>query len=112
MASNKTLYVSKAESYLKTNLHKGINDWCLTDENVFDVAASAQQVFEKELLKAILPYRNKSKNLIFTGGCAYNILATKTLSEYFNVKQVLNPGDSSSSIGSVAAYLKTKIKEK
>jgi carbamoyltransferase len=112
MASNKKLFVTKVESYLKTNLHKGIDDWCLKDENVFDVASSVQHVFEEQLLKAILPYRNKSKNLIFTGGCAYNLLANKTLTKYFNVKQILNPGDSSSSIGSVAVYLKSKIKEK
>ena len=110
-ASNKKIYATKIKSYLKKNIHKGIDDWCLKDENVFDIASSAQHVFEEELLKAILPYKNMSNNLIFTGGCAHNVLANKTLSKYFNVRQVLNPGDSSSSIGAIGAYLKTKIKE-
>jgi carbamoyltransferase len=111
-ASKSIKYVPKVETYLKVNLHKGIRDWSLQDENVFEVASATQEVFERELLKAILPYQNKSKNLLFTGGCAYNILANKTLSKYFNMKQISNPGDSSSSIGCVASFLKQKIKEK
>jgi predicted NodU family carbamoyl transferase len=104
-------FIEYIKNYLKRNIHKGIDDWCLKNEDVFDIASSVQHVFEEELLEAILPYKNMSNNLIFTGGCAHNVLANKTLSKYFNVRQVLNPGDSSSSIGAIGAYLKTKIKE-
>lgn len=91
----------KIKSRLNENNHKGITDWIGSDSNLpFNV----QKVFEDEIEKHMTPF--KDRKILFAGGCAYN----KKLVDKLNLEVVINPGDSSSSIGAVAAYIKQKLK--
>jgi carbamoyltransferase len=106
---NASKYYGDVKQYLKYNLHKGIRNWNF-DGVKEDLASSVQLIFEEELIDAISPFINKSENFIFTGGCAYNSVASEKLNKLFkNNYKIKFPGDSGSSIGAVAAHLKCKL---
>lgn len=106
---NAKLYERFVRPYLKKNLHKGIKDWSFWGD-VRDLAASVQKVFEDELIDVVEKYKHTSKNIVIMGGCAYNSFAVEKINEKFAKNhKVKFPGDSSSSIGAVAAFLKQKI---
>jgi carbamoyltransferase len=108
-AGNPKLYHDQVKKYLKNNLHKGIKNWHFNGKKE-DLAASVQLIFEEELIKTVEPFRPLSDNFIFTGGCAYNNLAHQKLNSLFKHSYKLKfPGDSSSSVGAVAAHIKNKI---
>lgn len=93
------------------NFHKGCRRF-FPDADEFDLAASAQVVYEEELIKLLKLTRSLTgeKNLILMGGCALNCLANRHTHDYFkNVWIMPNPGDAGSSIGAIAAAEKQKL---
>ena len=107
-------YLDKVEHYFPTinsqkyNFHKGIYDWNqeITEEDKFDIAASAQMVYERRLLEFMKYAKEKTgkKNLVFMGGCALNASANTLLWNLFDMIWIMpNPGDAGSSLGAAAA---------
>jgi len=100
---------------IKQNLHRGCKDWRLdltTEQDMFDIAAATQMVYE-DILRYTLKkaaQKSSSKNLVLMGGCALNCSANHLAYEYFdNVWIMPNPGDAGSSIGAVLAHKKRHI---
>lgn len=102
----------------KRNLHLGCMDWLqhdiLTEQDTFDLAASAQVIVEEYLLgtakwmAANLP----SKNLVLSGGVALNCVANSKIAELklFNDIWIMpNPGDAGSSLGAAAYWKKEQL---
>lgn len=106
----------KSPTYLKYNLHKGINNWDFKIKNSkdkFDIAAAVQRVFEEQMnfimFKAI--ELTESNNLVFMGGCAYNQLySQKLIKIWHRIYDFPYPGDSGSSVGAVLSYTKMHTK--
>jgi carbamoyltransferase len=92
---------------LYRNNHKGIGNYLPGAKDV-DLAASAQALYEKELLK-IIDENCKHKNLVFMGGCALNCLANSKI-ENKNIWIMPNPGDAGSSLGAAALAIRRKLK--
>ena len=109
---------------VKRNLHMGCLDWMadkiITDQDKYDLAASAQQVVEDYMLASAwwiasnLPF----KNLVISGGVALNCVANEKIAamakygkKIFNSVWIMpNPGDAGSSLGAVATSLGRKLK--
>ena len=92
---------------LKRNVHRGIGDWP-EQADVFDLAASIQQVTEDYLLRLVQMARQMvpSRNLVLMGGVALNCVANSkiaTCGAYDNLWIMPNPGDAGSSLGAIAA---------
>ena len=82
--------------------------WSLYDERPKKV----QQRFEKDMTSLIQKWKIK-KNLLFTGGCAQNVLYnSKLLSSFKNLFCDPFNGDFGLSLGAANFYLKNKIKNK
>lgn len=107
-------YYKKVNSYFpkhdsqKYNFIKGIIDWGqpITEQDKFDIAASAQKVFEQRLIEFMKMAINLTgcHDLVFMGGCALNASANTLLWDLFaNVWIMPNPGDAGSSLGAAAA---------
>jgi carbamoyltransferase len=96
------LHYNEIQKFLYKNLHKGVEFECPLDKNI---PASVQRVFVDKIKEIIKPFSHLSNNLIMSGGCAYNKLCVNEI----NANVTINPGDSSSSIGAVAAFIKQKI---
>lgn len=90
---------------LYTNLHRGYIGPKLQG-SIYDVAAGAQALLEKEIISIMKRARKYSSNLCYGGGVALNCVAnTKVHSMFDNVWIFPNPGDAGSSLGAAAAYL-------
>lgn len=93
----------------KSNLHCGCKEWrpdLVSKQDMFDIAAATQAVYETLLIKIIekAKHLTNSKNLVFTGGCALNCMANPVLFKFFeNVWIMPAPGDNGSAIGTVLA---------
>lgn len=99
----------EVKSFLDRNLHKGISE--KIDGKREDIAASVQKIFEEELVNFVFDCQKLSNNLIFVGGCAYNLAVVEKLKEKFETVSVLNnPGDFNSSVGAVGCFLKEKMR--
>jgi carbamoyltransferase len=109
-----TKYYSKVDSYFpsynqqKYNFHKGITDWgiAISDQDRFDIAASAQIVYEQRLNEFMRMAKQITgkENLVFMGGCALNSSANTLLWKIFKDIWIMpNPGDAGSSLGAAAA---------
>ena len=100
---------------IKHNLHRGCKWWrpdLTTEQDMFDIAAATQKVYEYLLLNTLLwASRNcPSKNLVLMGGCALNCSANHLAYRYFdNVWIMPNPGDAGSAIGAVLAHKKQTL---
>jgi len=94
---------------LHRNNHKGIGNYLPNARNE-DLAASAQALYEQELLKIINKYC-KHPNLVFMGGCALNCSANSKIQDK-NIWIMPNPGDAGSSLGAAALALGKKLKWK
>lgn len=94
---------------LEWNNHKGIGNYLPNARNE-DLAASAQALYERELLNIINKYC-KHPNLIFMGGCALNCSANSKIKNK-NIWIMPNPGDAGSSLGAAALALGKKLKWK
>ncbi|MDA7470774.1 carbamoyltransferase [Candidatus Pelagibacter ubique] len=70
-----------------------------------DLAASAQKLFEEIIFDLLKKYKNISKNLILSGGCAMNSVANGHLVKkdiFENIFIPYAPGDGGGSIGAAA----------
>ena len=94
---------------LYRNNHKGIGSYKPGAQNV-DLAASAQALYERELLK-IINKHCKHKNLVLMGGCALNCSANSKI-QGKNIWIMPNPGDAGSSLGAAALALGKKLRWK
>jgi carbamoyltransferase len=108
-------YSCQGEIGFRHNLHRGCKWWkpeLTTEQDMFDIAAATQQVYEV-LLSDILRYWSKtlpSRNLVLMGGCALNCSANHLAYKYFDDVWIMpNPGDAGSAIGSVLAHKKKHI---
>jgi carbamoyltransferase len=99
----------------KRNLHKGCKDWkphLTSEQDIFDIAAATQRVYEQLFGKVLQLAKTKvkSKNLVLMGGCALNCAANYISYNYYeNVWIMPSPGDSGSSLGSVLAHRQKHI---
>jgi carbamoyltransferase len=107
-------YFDKVNNYFpgineqRYNFHKGIDDWGIeiTEQDKFDIAASAQKVYENRLVEFMQYAKQKTgkNNLVFMGGCALNASANALLWDIFDMIWIMpNPGDAGSSLGAAAA---------
>jgi carbamoyltransferase len=100
---------------LKHNLHQGCKWWrpdLTTEQDMFDIAAATQKVYEYILLNTLICAKdiNPSNNLVLMGGCALNCSANSQAYRYFeNVWIMPNPGDAGSAVGAVLAKRNTHI---
>jgi len=93
------------------NFHKGCRRY-FPEADPFDLAKSAQIVYEEEFLKLVEKAKELTgeDNLVVMGGCALNCLANTWAFEHFdNVWIMPNPGDAGSSIGAIASGAKKKL---
>jgi carbamoyltransferase len=103
--------------YNEENLHRGCKWWrpeLNTEQDHYDIAASAQWVYEVLFRDLIVRTGNltnwKQRNLVIMGGCALNCSANSIALEYFpNVWIMPNPGDAGSSLGAIAANTRRKL---
>lgn len=99
----------------KKNLHRGCANWrpdLNSQEDIFDIAASTQRIYEQlfEKVLQLAKTKVKSKNLVLMGGCALNCAANPiSYNHYENVWIMPSPGDSGSSLGSVLAHRQKHI---
>jgi len=94
---------------LHRNNHKGIGNY-LPHARKEDLAASAQYLYENELLKLVNKYCIHS-NLVLMGGCALNCVANSKIKNK-NIWIMPNPGDAGSSLGAAALSYGKKLKWK
>ena len=94
---------------LRHNLHRGCQWWrpdLSTEQDVYDIAAATQAVYEY-ILKIISNYARSisaTGNLVLTGGCALNCSAnSKIASDWDNVWIMPNPGDAGNALGAILA---------
>ena len=106
------IFNDKPHIKFKHNLHRGCKWWrpdLTTEQDMFDIAAATQAVYQY-LLKIIsnwARWKSPTGNLVFMGGCALNCSANGLLtSDWDNVHIMANPGDAGSAIGSVLAHRK------
>ena len=94
------------------NLHIGLPSGFFTNENVMDIAASAQHIVEKLINNVLSKARllGKSRNLVYGGGVALNCLANRYLGDFFEKIWIMpNPGDAGSSLGSACLGYGKKV---
>jgi carbamoyltransferase len=106
-AYGRTNWVNEMRHMIRTgfNFHKGCRSF-FPDADSFDLAKSAQIVYEEEFIKLVKKAKELTgeDNLVVMGGCALNCLANTLAFEHFdNVWIMPNPGDAGSSIGAYAA---------
>jgi len=94
----------------KENLHRGCN-WIFpdltTEQDLFDLAAATQLVYEIMLGRIIELSQQlvSSKNLVLMGGCALNCSANSWITDRYNDTWIMpNPGDAGSCIGVAQKY--------
>ena len=113
-------YYNEVKSYveytvkLTRNLHKGVLDWPYPINNLqeqCDIAAAVQRAFEDQVSAVMLKARQliDTDSLVYMGGCAMNSKANEYIVKGWNhVWSLPNPGDPSSSIGSVLYHTKRR----
>lgn len=93
----------------RINLHRGCNWWrpeLNTEEDMADLAATTQHIFEQTLMCASswIQMHIKTPNIVLVGGCALNKTAQiKLESVWDDIWVPKNPGDPGSCIGAVCA---------
>jgi len=99
----------------KENLHRGCR-WFLEElqeeQDLFDIAAATQLVYEHMLERIVYTARNMSlsTNIIIMGGCALNCSANSKITAAFrNIRIMPNPGDAGSCIGATQKYFNNRI---
>ncbi len=102
---------------LRHNLHWGCKWWMqnelTSEQDIFDVAAATQKLFE-EIILDICHYAynlTKINNLVLAGGCALNCVANSLIAQqgWNDIWIMPNPGDAGSSLGAILAYKKQHI---
>jgi carbamoyltransferase len=94
------------ENLLWENNHRGVGN-IYPEARSEDLAASIQDLYERELLKLVglCPH----KNLVIMGGCALNCVANSKIKNK-NIWIMPSPGDAGSALGAAALVLKKKLK--
>jgi carbamoyltransferase len=83
---------------------------CLDYGTKSRIATDTQKVLETYLSRLGSAYKHVSKNVVFTGGVAYNWLAHGALSNYFDGFYVPRfPGDAGSALGAVLQHTNKRI---
>lgn len=94
--------VHDLEYLLRENNHRGLSQPLSGSE--FDIAASAQDLLEKEVFKIMLRASSYSKYLCYGGGVALNCVANSKFAHLFKEIWIMpNPGDGGSALGAAAA---------
>ena len=99
----------------KNNLHRGCKGWRLdlnTEQDLFDIAAATQAVYQYflKIISNWARWKSTSGNLVLMGGCALNCAANSTIYKDWNRVWIMpNPGDSGSSVGAVLAKYQQPI---
>ena len=89
--------------------HKGIK----LEGKSEDLAASAQQIIQNEIIKIMQRARKYSPYLCYGGGVALNCVANSKIYYMFDKVWIMpSPGDSGGSLGAAAAYLDKRLKWK
>lgn len=113
-------YYTEVKSYidytvkLTCNLHRGVLNWphpIINLQDQCDIAAAVQRVFEDQVSAVMLKARQlvDTDSLVYMGGCAMNSKANAYIVKGWNhVWSLPNPGDPSSSIGSVLYHTKQR----
>jgi predicted NodU family carbamoyl transferase len=100
---------------LRHNLHKGVRNWpyeIKNNQDRKDIAAAVQLVFEEQitLVMKMAQLLIPTKHLVYMGGCAMNFKANQQLPSQWNkIWSLPNPGDASSSVGSVLYHTKQRV---
>ena len=100
---------------MRENMHRGCNWWrpeLNTQQDLYDIAAATQAVFEYCLLNlaAWTKAQTKCKHLALAGGGAMNKQAVDLLrSKWETIHVPQNPGDPGSCIGAVLARTQQRI---
>jgi len=94
------------ENQLWENNHRGVGN-IYPEARPEDLAASIQDLYERELLKLVelCPH----KNLVIMGGCALNCVANSKIKGK-NIWIMPSPGDAGSALGAAALVRKKKLK--
>ena len=114
----KSYYHDETFNKLKSSI--GIPDYhdgsdYFSGQDGYDLAATNQFVFEKLSFEYIIPYIEKyDMDVVFSGGCALNVLFNQKLVEYLSTKNKKlyvppNPNDCGLSFGHFAYYTQEKI---
>ena len=97
-------------------MHRGIQNWPHPINNIndqYDIAAAVQRVFRDQVHYVMEKAKELtgSNSLVYMGGCALNSQSNKIVVEpkFKYIWSLPNPGDSSSSIGSVLYHTKNRI---
>ena len=99
------------------NMHRGIQDWPHTINNLddqCDIAAAVQTVFTEQVHRVMEKAKEltNANCLVYMGGCAMNSKANKIVVEpkFKHIWSLPNPGDPSSSIGAVLYHTKNRVR--
>ncbi len=99
-------FYDRVNSYTEKNLHKGIWDWDVKEEDRPDIAAAVQRVFLDQLKTFFIMAATYGNTCIFTGGCAYNKGSKNLLRYYFRNSFIpTHPGDFGSCLGAALFLL-------
>lgn len=110
-AYGEPIHVSDLRTYMYSNCHKGIGN-VLPEARNEDIAASAQNMIENEILHYVQLYC-KHDNLVFMGGVALNCVANSRIAALGKNMWIMpNPGDCGSSLGAAALAYGKKLKWK
>jgi carbamoyltransferase len=88
---------------------------CFSGQDSYDLAATNQHVFENLCFSLIKPYIEKyNLDLVFSGGCALNVIFNQKLKEYLESKGLKlyvppNPNDCGLSLGHFTYYQTLEI---
>ena len=110
-----TNYYKQKENEMFEKMGMVLYENCFSGQDSYDLAATNQYVFEKLCFSFIKPYIEKyNLDVVFSGGCALNVLFNQKLKEYLNGKN-LNlyispyPSDCGLSFGHFTYYQKLHI---
>jgi len=93
---------------LDMNLHRGCKHLDL--EKGANLAASAQQLIEDEIIKIMVKAKEYSSYLVYGGGVALNCVANTKIAPMFDKIWIFpSPGDSGSALGAAAAVQDIKL---
>ncbi len=110
-AYGEPIHVSDLRTYMYSNCHRGIGN-VLPEARNEDIAASAQNMIENEILHYVQLYC-KHDNLVFMGGVALNCVANSRIAALGKNMWIMpNPGDCGSSLGAAALAYGKKLKWK
>lgn len=103
------------ENNLVVDLRRGCKDIFAKDEienNKFDIARAAQEMYEDIVIDLIKKYLKQTgyRKLVMSGGCALNCSANSKILSLVDAMWIFpNPGDSGSSVGAALSYYGKRI---